>query len=158
MLLVFGESLALRETVYLLGDVLVLVSGVLLGLRQIVLKRLVQGLHTYQVLFWQAVLSVPVFAGLSLLFESEAHYDLTPAVLGAVLYQGVVVAGLCFILWVSLLRHHSASRLGVFGFATPVCGVLLSGLLLEEALTWSLLASMGLVAAGIAVVNRETGD
>ena len=156
VVLILGRSLVLRESEYLLGDILVLVSGALLGLRQVVLKRLVQGLHTYQVLFWQATLSLPIFAALSLVFEADAPYDPTLPVIGAVLYQGVVVAGLCFILWVSLLQHHSASRLGIFGFVTPVIGVLLSGSLLQELLTWELLASMGLVAAGIAVANRES--
>lgn len=154
VVLILGPSLVLRQTEYLLGDALVLLSGALLGLRQVVLKRLVQGLHTYQVLFWQAVLSLPLFAGLSLIFEGGQHYDLTWPVIIAVLYQGLVVAGLCFILWVFLLQHHSASRLGVYGFVTPVFGVLLSQVLLQEPLTWDLLTSMGLVAAGIAVANR----
>jgi drug/metabolite transporter (DMT)-like permease len=154
VVLIFAESLGLGQTGFLTGDLLVLVSGMLLGLRQVVTKRLVQGLHPFQVLFWQAALSLPIFAGLSALGEGEADWDLVLPVVGAVLYQGVVVAGFCFILMVSLLRRHSASKLGVFGFATPVFGVLLSALLLGEELSLGLLASMGLVAVGIAVVNQ----
>ena len=41
---------------------MVAASGLLLGLRQVVIKRLVQGLNPYQVLFWQAMLSLPLFA------------------------------------------------------------------------------------------------
>ena len=69
------------------------------------------------------------------------------------LYQGIVVAGLCFIILVFLLQHHSPGRLGGFGFATPVVGVLLSAALLDEAISPYLLASMGLVAVGIVVAN-----
>lgn len=155
VVLIFAESLALAETAYLLGDVLVLVSGMLLGLRQVVTKRLMSGLHPFQVLFWQAALSLPVFAGASALFERGMLWELSPQIVGALLYQGVVIAGFCFILMVSLLRRHSASKLGVFGFVTPVFGVLLSALLLGEELSPVLLASMGLVAVGIVVVNRE---
>ena len=154
--LIFAESLALPG-IYLLGDVLVLVSGVLLGLRQVVIKRLVHGLHPYKVLFWQALLSLPLFWAFSAVFERDAVYQWTLPVIGSILYQGLVVAGLCFIIWVSLMKRHSASRLGVFGFATTVCGVFLSALLLGEALSWLLLLSMGLVATGIVVVNRQ-GD
>ena len=153
VLLLFAERL-LGAGGGLLGDAIVLFSAVLLGLRQVVLKRLVQGLHTFQVLFWQAALSLPVFALLSLFTEADASYTWTWGVIAAVLYQGLVVAGFCFILWVSLLQRYSASRLGVVGFATPVLGVLLSALLLGDPLTWGLLGSMSLVAVGIAVVNR----
>lgn len=155
VVLLFAESLALLDTRYLLGDLLVLGSGLFLGLRQVVLKRLVRGLHPYQVLFWQAALSLPIFGVLSLIWERGAAYHLDLPVVGALLYQGVVVAGVCFIVWVSLLRRHSASRLGVYSFATPPAGVLLSALLLNEAISPFLWGSMALVAVGIAIVNRE---
>ena len=150
--LVFLDSVNLPR--HLLGDALVLGSDLLLGLRQVVIKRLVHDLHPHAVLFWQAAPSLPVFALLSLLLEREATYNWSPAVIGALLYQGLIVAGLCFIIWVFLLRRHSATRLGAFGFATPIFGVFLSALLFDDVLTWPLLLSMVLVAMGIAVVNR----
>ncbi|MCY4605496.1 MAG: DMT family transporter, partial [Gemmatimonadetes bacterium] len=158
VVLLFWESLALAETQYLLGDAMVAASGLLLGLRQVVIKRLVQGLNPYQVLFWQAVLSLPLFAAWSVLLESEAEYVLTGPVIAGVIYQGIVVAGLCFIILVFLLQHHSPGRLGGFGFATPVVGVLLSAALLDEAISPYLLASMGLVAVGIVVANWVERD
>ena len=154
VLLLFWESVSFAEMRYLLGDAMVAASGVLLGLRQVVMKRLVQGLNPYQVLFWQAMLSLPLFAAWSVCFEAEAEYILSASVVTGVLYQGFVVAGLCFIILVFLLRHHSPSRLGIFSFVTPVVGVLLSSWLLGESLSPYLLVSMGLVAAGIVVANR----
>ena len=152
--LLFAESVSLADTDYVLGDLMVATSGMLLGLRQVVIKRLVQGLHPFQVLFWQAVLSLPIFAVWSLLFERDAHYEMSAAVVGGVLYQGLVVAGLCFILLVFLIRHHSASRLGVFSFATPIVGVLLSAWLLGEEISPVLWMSVVLVALGIIIANR----
>jgi drug/metabolite transporter (DMT)-like permease len=137
------------------GDLLVLGSAVLLGVRTIILKRLVHDLHPYQVLFWQATLSLPVFIALSLVLEREARFALTPNAVVAVLYQGLVVAGVCFILWTFLLQRHSASRVGVFGFITPLSGVLLSNLILGEKLSWEIVASVALVATGAVVVNRR---
>lgn len=155
VVLIFAESLLMAETVNLLGDVLVLVSGILLGMRQVVTKRLVSDLHPFQVLFWQAILSLPVFAGASALFERGMKWDLSMRIVGAVLYQGVVVAGISFILLIMLLQRHSASRLGVFAFVTPIFGVVTSALLLGDELSSVLLASMGFVAMGIVVVNWE---
>ena len=134
---------------------MVLLSAVLLGVRTIILKRLVHDLHPYQVLFWQATLSLPVFAVLSFAIEREARFALTTNALVAVLYQGLIVAGVCFILWIFLLRRHSASRVGVFGFVTPLSGVLLSNLILGETISWEILASVAMVAVGAVVVNRR---
>ena len=152
--LLFAESVSLADTDYVLGDLMVATSGMLLGIRQVVIKRLVQGLHPFQVLFWQAMLSLPLFGLWSLLFERDAHYEMSAAVIGGVLYQGLIVAGLCFILLVFLIRHHSASRLGVFSFATPIVGVLLSAWLLGEDISPVLWVSVTLVALGIIIANR----
>jgi drug/metabolite transporter (DMT)-like permease len=152
--LLFVESISLSDTSYLLGDCMVATSGMLLGLRQVVLKRLLQGLHPFQVLFWQASLSLPLFALWSFFLEGDAEYVWSAEVIAAVWYQGIVVAGLCFIVLVFLIRHHSASRLGVFSFVTPIVGVVLSAWLLDEEMSATLLLSVALVAAGIVVANR----
>lgn len=155
VIMVFAESVSFADTSFLVGDLLIFASAILLGLRQMVMKRMVRGLNPFQVLFWQSLLSLPMFVLLSIWLEHEAVYDLTPSVVGAVLYQGVVVAGLCFIIWIFLLRRHSASQLGVFAFTTPIAGVLLSAFLVGDELSWLLLASMALVAGGIAVAARS---
>ncbi len=147
-------SLNLGSTT-LWGDLLVLLSALLLGVRTVILKRLVQDLHPYQVLFWQAAMSLPVFTALSLALERNAHFALTPNGVIAVLYQGIVVAGICFILWIFLLQRHSPSRLGVFGFVTPLSGVLLSNLILDEKLSWEIAVSVAMVAVGAVVVTRR---
>ena len=87
-------------------------------------------------------------------FESEVTKQLNWTVLLAVLYQGVIVAGFCFVLMVMLLQHHSATRLGVFSFVTPIVGVLLSAWILEEEISFWLWVSVSLVTIGIVVANR----
>ncbi len=148
IIVLFAGSLSITDTAWLLGDALVLGSAVLLGLRQVVLKRLVHGLHPYQVLFWQAALGIPLFIVVSLIFESPGEILWTRRAMLGVLYQGLVVAGACFIILVFLLSKHPASRLGVFGFLTPVVGVVLAGWVMDEALSQVVLASMILVAGG----------
>ncbi len=156
VLLVFAESLALHELSYIPGDLLSLGSGFLLGARHVYAKHLLKDIHPGKLLFWQATLSVPCFLLLSAAFEQQVHYAFTPEIGVAILYQGMVVAGFCFIVMTSLLRKYRASQLGTFGFATPVFGVLLSNILLAEPISAGLLASMLLVGAGIAIVNRES--
>ena len=95
-MLIFAESLTLADPGYLAGDLMILGSAVLLGLRQTVMKRMVRGFHPYKVLFWQSLLSLPMFAAASVWLERGAAWDFTPEVVVAVLYQGVVVAGALF--------------------------------------------------------------
>ena len=152
--LVFSESVRLAETRYMWGDLLVLASAAFLGMRHIALKKLVAGLHPFKVLFWQAGFSLPAFLLLSLLSEADASFSWNSGLAFALFYQGVVVAGLCFITWVFLLKRHSASRLGVYSFSTPIFGVLLSAALLDEPLSLVVLGGAGLVGLGIVAVNR----
>lgn len=154
VLSVFAESIVLSNFQYLLGDILVLSSGMLLGARQVYLKRLTQNMHPGKVLIWQAAPSLPIFFALSALFETApTHLDMR--ILGGVLYQGLVVAGFCFILLTSLLQRYSASKLAVFGFITPVIGVVISNLLLGDPISLGIILSLALVGAGITIVNRE---
>ena len=154
VLSVFAESIVLSDFQYLFGDVLVLSSAMLLGARQIYLKRLTQNMHPGKVLIWQAAPSLPIFFALSALFETApTHLDIR--IIGGVLYQGLIVAGFCFILLTSLLQRYSASKLAVFGFITPVIGVVISNLLLGDPISLGILLSLALVGAGITIVNRE---
>lgn len=82
--------------------------------------------------------------------------------------QGVVtllylalVSAAAYSLWGLLLKHNPVCRVAVFGFLTPVCGVLLSALLLgeaEQAFNLRSLAALVLVCAGIWIVNLQEKD
>ena len=156
VVLVFAESIALRDLQYLTGDLLVLTSAILLGARQIYTKRLTQAMHPVKALLWQALPSLPIFFLLSALFESSATFHLNARILGGVLYQGLVVAGFCFILLTTLLQRYSASKLAVFGFITPVVGVIASNLLLGDPISPGIVISLLLVGLGITLVNRAS--
>ena len=153
---IFAESLAVGRLDHLPGDILVFISGLLLGVRQVYTKRLTQNIDPARILLWQAALSLPIFIVASLLLEDQSSYQFSTAIVGAILYQGLVIAGFCFMVITTLLRRHRASRLGVFGFVTPVIGVVLSNVLLGEGISTGLLVSMFLVGIGIAIVNYES--
>ena len=155
VLLTFGKNLKVGVQPSLFGDLVVLASGCLLGLRMVVTKLFVQFIHPYRLLVWMMIFSLPCFLGLSLLLEREAGYQLSISSIVAILYQGVVVAGFCFVTWTSVLKKYSPSRLVVLFFATPLFGVLLSHLLLGDEINPSLIIGASLVAVGIYMVNRQ---
>lgn len=151
---IFGEALISGSNASPTGNLVVLASCILLGLRQVVTKRMTQGINPVRLVFWQSAFSVPGFVLISLLFERDFAFRLTPAITIAVFYQGLVVAGFCFIIMTTLLKRFNASSVSTFSFFTPVFGVFLSGLLLGEPLSVWLLLSLFLITAGILVVNR----
>lgn len=138
-----------------LGDIVVLVSGCFLGLRVVVTKLLIQSIHPYRLLAWLLTLSLPIYVVMSLLLEHGQPMQLTLRSSAALLYQGGVIAGFCFLAWTSVLERYSASKLVVLFFATPLSGVVFSYLFLGDELTPSLLGGTLLVAAGIYLVNMR---
>jgi drug/metabolite transporter (DMT)-like permease len=152
---VFAEPWFQSGPGHWLGNLTVAVSAFLLGLRLVCLKLLVRDLNPYQAIFWQGLLSLPAFFLASGFGEGFAAYHFTVPAVGALLYQGLVVAGFCFVAWAVLLQHHRPSQLASFSFTSPLFGVALSCLLLDDPLTGGLGLGVLLVAAGIYLANRE---
>ena len=74
----------------------------------------------------------------------------------AMLVYLAIVSAAAFSIWGTLLKHNPVSMISVFGFMNPVFGVILSFLLLSErseAGPLRVVASLGLVALGIVIVN-----
>ena len=140
---------------YLYGDLIVTLSACLLAFRITLTKAYVQEIHPYRLLVWLLGLSIPIFLILSYFFESGKSIDWSYASSAALLYQGWIVTGFCFLALTSVLRKYKASKLVVFSFLMPISGILFSNLLLGDALTFNLLAGTGLVAAGIFLVNLQ---
>lgn len=154
ILIIFRDKIGLNSS-RVTGDILMLVSGVLLAVLAIYTKRLVQRINAYKLLLWEMILGLVPFFGLSFIFEGSSPHSVSLNLIIALLYQGIVVAGFGFVAWVLLLKRYSASKLSVFLFATPLFGVGLSSLMLQEAITPYLIIGAILVALGIYVVNKR---
>lgn len=75
----------------------------------------------------------------------------------AILIYLSFVSAAAYSLWAVLLRHNPVSKVTVFGFLNPLCGVILSSIILHETGAFSLAGgiSLLLVCAGIFIVNYE---
>ena len=68
-----------------------------------------------------------------------------------------LVSAVAYTIWAILLKHNPVSKVAIYGFMTPVCGVILSALLLQEtsqAFGLTGYISLFLVCLGIYSVNR----
>jgi drug/metabolite transporter (DMT)-like permease len=70
-------------------------------------------------------------------------------------FQSVVITFGSYLIWFQLLRKYLATRLSVFSFLTPIFGVALGVMVLNEPLDSRFVAGSILVLAGIALVSRK---
>ncbi len=150
----------------LIGDLILILSGFLLGIKIVYTKHAMKVVESGKLIFWHDVVGVVGFAIAAILFESPDLRPLfsmaiievreTREALFGLLYQGVVVAGFCFAAQGILLKRHSASQLSVFSFSTPIFGVTFAVLLRGEVLSGWLAIAGVFVAVGILLVNLRS--
>lgn len=136
------------------GNSLVLAAAVAAAVRTVYTQRLVQWIEPTKTVFWQTLLSLPLFL-LGTAFEPAVEREpLSWVPVAAVLYQGLAVGAAGLILWAYLLRKHSPGALSVFSFSIPIFGILLSAWLLAEQVTPRLFLGVGAVLTGIYLASR----
>jgi drug/metabolite transporter (DMT)-like permease len=141
------------QTASLLGDVIMFVSAAILAERTVYLARAVQHFDPVKLLLAQAVTGIAVFVTLSQILEpSPTRW--TWRLAGALLYQGALVAGFCFVVNLWLLKRYRPSTLATFSLAQPIFGVVAATLVAGDPLTTNLLIACAGVAAGIALTVR----
>jgi drug/metabolite transporter (DMT)-like permease len=136
------------------GNLLLIASALLLGIRQVYTRWLVQHIEPTRTIVWQMAWSVPLFLAIAAVSEPPVYGSLTRQALAAIAYQGIVVAGVCFVIWAELLKRHAAGTLSMFAFLVPITGIALSSLFFGEPMRLTLLAGGALVLAGVYVVTR----
>ena len=142
----------------MIGDILMLLSAFALGIKIVFTKYAVARVEPNKLIFWHHLFGSGLFVICSLLVEGVPTTNVaiwtTPVIL-ALLYQGLIVGGICFAVQATLLHRHTATAISVFGFATPLFGVMFALMFRGDPYShWLLLAGL-CVAVGIYLVNRQ---
>ena len=137
------------------GSGLVFLSAALLGGRLAYTGRLLQRMDEVRVVLWQMLISVPVFGVAAVMSENIVWERVGLVPIAGIVYQGLVVAGLGFMLLTYLMKRYSTSVITSFNFVSPISGVLLSVLLLGDKITFHVLAGVALVGTGLYLVARH---
>jgi drug/metabolite transporter (DMT)-like permease len=139
-----------------LGDALGVAAALLWGATTLTIRASALGTATAEkTLLYQLLvsgLSLSAAAALTGQPVAPALSALTWASLG---FQMVIVSFASYLLWFWLVRHYPATRLAAFTLLTPVFGLLLGALLLNDPITPRLLVALVGVALGIVLVNRR---
>jgi len=151
---VFSDKLSVIGPHSLLGDVMSLGAGALWGATTLVIKstRLVRA-TAEKILLYQLVVSAIVVLPLIPL-AGPVLRDITMLPVAALTFQAVYIAAFTYVLWFWLMRRYPAAGLSSFAFLTPVFGVFLGGVLLDEPLSPRLFVALAMIAVGLAIVNR----
>lgn len=137
----------------LLGDLLGLCGGFAWGMTTVAVRvsRLSEAPPT-QTLFYQ-LLGGFIFLMPIALLTGQHTFNSTPLAWASLAYQTLIISCTTYFVWIWLMRKYLTARLGVLSFMTPMFGVLLGVLLLDEPLEPAFLLGSALTLSGLVIVN-----
>ncbi|MEQ9693938.1 DMT family transporter [Shimia sp. SDUM112013] len=138
-----------------LGDVLALIAALAWGGIALVVR--VTPLSTVKPetqLMWQLIVSAFALMAVAPLFgpllrdPQAIHY-------AGLMFQSIGVVAIAYLIWFWLMSVYPASGVASFSFLSPVFSVLLGWWLLDETVSFWIWVALGLVAAGLTLINRK---
>ncbi|MEM8552694.1 MAG: DMT family transporter [Pseudomonadota bacterium] len=152
--LVLSDDLSAPGDGVLIGDLLCLAGGAAWAATTLVIKgsRLSQ-VRGEKTLAYQLAISALVMVPF-LPLAGPMLRELSALATGALLFQGILVVGVTYLIWFTMIRTYSATGLSSFAFLSPVFGVLAGGILLGEPLSIRIFGALVLIAVGLVLVNR----
>jgi drug/metabolite transporter (DMT)-like permease len=138
----------------LFGDALALLAAVLWGATTIVIKATpLRRADPVKVLLYQIVFATLAAPLAAYAFGEPAPTHLSATTVAALVWQGVIVVGISYVLWFWTLTRYAAAQLSAFTFISPVVGVFAGWLVFGETITRGFALAIALVLAGLALVN-----
>lgn len=136
-----------------IGDGMILLCTVASGFSSASMKKLSDGENPVLLSGWQFFFGGLVLMLIGLLGGGHIPH-FTAASFLLMLYLGFISAA-AYSVWAILLKHNPVSRVAVFGFLNPVCGVVISAAVLHESsqINLSFVLALLLVCIGIVTVN-----
>lgn len=150
---VAGGGLAIRASA--MGEGALVLSSLANAAAVMYGKRLMSSISTVKLNMYQFIIGALLLLGMGLAGAGGFHLRFNGAALALLVYSAILSA-VAFVVWYGLIYKYSASSVTVHLFLIPVFGSIISSLLfVEEHLTWYVLASLVLIAAGIMMVNGK---
>jgi len=135
------------------GDFLGLLAGAAWGATTVVVRcTRLSGAPATQTLLYQLLGAFVLLLGATVA-SGQTHFNPTPAIWASLVFQILVVSFASFLTWFWLLRTYLASRLGVFSFLTPLFGVVMGAVLLDEVIEPAFVLGSIPVLVGIVLVS-----
>ena len=153
ILLLFFDKLIINESNYLfvliilLGSTFYSISGIL------ILKKLKKSGNlnvTTSTMIWSVITLLP----LSFIFENPLQSTPTLESTLALIYLGIVATGFAWWLRFRILAKNGIVFQTQVAYLIPIFGVIFGALILNEQITWKVLASLIIIISGIYIVKK----
>lgn len=138
-----------------LGDMGILCAAFIWACNAVYTKRIIADFAPFQIVLYPMIASLPWFFIQAAVWDQPMIGELSPSVVGGLLYQSLVTASFGFVAWNSLLQRYGAVALHSFLFILPVSGVAFGGVLLHEPVTSRIFSALLLIVSGILVIYRK---
>lgn len=140
----------------LLGDALGVLAGVLWGATTLAIRASkLTSARAEKTLLYQLAVSGVLLLAAALVSGAALPTRLSPLAWASIGFQVVIVTFASYLVWFWLIRSYPATKLASFTLLTPVFGLLMGAVLLNEPITTRLVAALVAVALGIVLVNRQ---
>ena len=136
------------------GEGFIVISALSYAISSVMIKRFSKDDNPVALSGYQFVLGGVVMAAFGFAFGGRLSFSSIKSVI-LLIYLALLSAA-AYTLWGILLKYNNVSRVTVFGFMTPVCGCILSALLLGESISGNAIKTVMallLVCLGIFIVN-----
>jgi drug/metabolite transporter (DMT)-like permease len=135
------------------GDILMLIATIIWAGSAAYLKHLARSISSVQIVFYQFLFSVPLFALGAPLWDTPMITRVDAGIVTAMAFQVVLTTSFAFVAWTRLMQSYGAVALHSFVFLIPVSGVFLASIVLDEPMTAMILLALALITAGILIVQ-----
>lgn len=129
-----------------------ILAAALLGLIIVHIRTVTRYVCSTQATLWQMSLSVPIFWLTAYIVESPIILPRFTQSWWGIVYTGLAVNAIAFVLRAELFRRYDASTVSAFLFVSPITGLYLSHWLLGDPLTWTVGLGGTTVALGVFLV------
>ena len=147
IVVLFWDSFNNNFIEYLIGDVLILISALILGGRLVYVSHITQGINKIHVVLFETIFGFISFFIISIFFE-KSEFIFTQSLIISLFYLGIIVAGFGLILQTHVLKTYLPGKVTFFNLFQPILGVILAWILLAEEPGIELLLSILLVFIG----------
>ena len=139
----------------LLGDILSLFAALCWAAIALLVRITpLSKISAEQQLLCQLVVSAPILLIMSLGYGTLLRDVEFIHVIGLA-YQIFAIASFGFLSWFWLMKRYPVSLVASFSFLSPVFAVLLGWIILDEQIEVTIWLALGLVAAGLYLINRR---
>ncbi|WP_319541170.1 DMT family transporter [uncultured Pseudodesulfovibrio sp.] len=150
-----GQFQVLRDLSFHEGDIWMLGAGFLWAVYSIMLKKKPQKINPYAYLGTTfSIGTLPLIAGALIEQSIAPQFDLTPTVIGSVLYIGIGASLVSYVLWTKAVSIIGPSSASFIYYTLPAFCAVEAYFILNESATWAHGAGFLLIVSGIMLATH----